>query len=52
LLGLFGEAAGKFAVSLLQHHECGLAAYPRYPLVEGRWLDLPTVRALPATDSA
>ena len=51
-LGLIGEAAGKFVVSMLQHNERGLPAYPLYTLVEGRWVDRPTVRALPATESA
>jgi LacI family transcriptional regulator len=45
-LDLLGEAAGSFLVSLLQHNERGLPFYPRYTLVEGRWIDRPTVRML------
>jgi LacI family transcriptional regulator len=45
---LFGEAAANFAVSLIQHNERGLAESPRYLLVQGRWVERPTVRALPA----
>lgn len=45
---LFGEAAANFAVSLIQHNERGLPESPRYLLVQGRWVDRPTVRALPA----
>ncbi len=45
---LLGVAAGKSVVSLLQHNERGLPAYPLYTMVEGRWLDGPTVRPLPA----
>lgn len=43
-LDLLGEAAGTFLISLLQHNERGLPFYPRYTLVEGRWVDRPTVR--------
>ncbi len=42
---LLGEATAKFAISLLRHNERGLPAFPRYSLVEGRWVDRPTVRA-------
>ncbi|MFO1447419.1 MAG: LacI family DNA-binding transcriptional regulator [Opitutaceae bacterium] len=41
---LLGIAAGKALVSLLQHNELGLPAYPLYTMVEGRWVDTPTVR--------
>jgi DNA-binding LacI/PurR family transcriptional regulator len=43
---LLGIAAGKSVVSLLQHNESGLPAYPLYTMVEGRWIDAPTVRPL------
>ena len=43
-LDLLGEAAGTFLISLLQHNERGLPFYPRYTLVEGCWVDRPTVR--------
>ena len=46
---LLGVAAGKCLVSLLQHNELGLPEFPLYTMVEGRWMDRPTVRALPAT---
>jgi DNA-binding LacI/PurR family transcriptional regulator len=42
---LLGVAAGRSVVSLLQHNECGLPEYPLYTMVEGRWVDGPTVRA-------
>ncbi len=45
---LFGEAAANFAVSLIQHNERGLPASPRYVLVQGRWVERPSVRPLPA----
>jgi LacI family transcriptional regulator len=41
---LLGIAAGKCLVSLLQHNELGLPEYPVYTMVEGRWVDHPTVR--------
>ena len=41
---LLGVAAGKCLVSLLQHNELGLPEYPVYTMVEGRWVDRPTVR--------
>lgn len=41
---LLGVAAGKSVVSLLQHNERGLPEYPLYTMVEGRWVDGPTVR--------
>ena len=44
---LLGEAAGKSMISLLQHNECGLPDYPLYTMVEGRWVDGPTVRPAP-----
>ena len=45
---LFGEAAANFAVSLIQHNERGLPESPRYLLVQGRWVERPTVRPLSA----
>lgn len=45
---LLGTAAGKSVVSLLQHNERALPAYPLYTMVEGRWIEAPTVRPLPA----
>lgn len=42
---LLGVAAGKCLVSLLQHNERGLPEFPIYTMVEGRWVDRPTVRA-------
>jgi LacI family transcriptional regulator len=47
-MNLLGESAAKFVTSLLRHNERGLPDYPRYSLVEGRWVDRPSVRALPA----
>ncbi len=44
---LLGEATANFAISLLRHNERGLPEFPRYSLVEGRWIDRPTVRAVP-----
>lgn len=41
---LLGLAAGKCVVSLLQHNERGLPEYPVYTMVEGRWVDGPTIR--------
>ncbi len=46
-MSLLGEAAANFATSLLRHNERGLPEYPRYSLVEGRWVDRPSVRAVP-----
>ncbi|MBP6508694.1 MAG: LacI family DNA-binding transcriptional regulator [Opitutaceae bacterium] len=43
---LLGVAAGKSIVSLLQHNEHGLPEYPLYTMVEGRWVDGPSVRPL------
>lgn len=43
---LLGVAAGKSLVSLLQHNEVGLPEYPIYTMIEGRWVDRPTVRNL------
>jgi len=43
---LLGVAAGKCLVSLLQHNERGLPLYPVYTMVEGRWIDRPTVRSV------
>jgi DNA-binding LacI/PurR family transcriptional regulator len=45
---LLGVAAGKCLVSLLQHNELGLPEYPLYTMVEGRWVDRPTVRPVVA----
>jgi len=42
---LLGVAAGKCLVSLLQHNERGLPEFPLYTMIEGRWVDRPTVRA-------
>ncbi|MBS0662996.1 MAG: LacI family DNA-binding transcriptional regulator [Verrucomicrobia bacterium] len=41
---LLGVTAAKCLVSLLQHNERGLPAYPIYTMVEGRWVDGPTIR--------
>lgn len=41
---LLGVAAGKYLVSLLQHNERGLPEFPLYTMIEGRWVDRPTVR--------
>lgn len=49
---LLGIAAGKGVVSLLQHNECGLPEYPVYTMIEGRWVDGPTVRPAPAHRSS
>ncbi len=45
---LLGEAAANCVISLLRHNERGLPEYPRYTLVEGRWIERPTVRPIPA----
>ena len=42
---LLGVAAGKCLVSLLQHNERGLPEFPVYTMIEGRWVDRPTVRS-------
>lgn len=47
-LNLLGEAASDCLISLLRHNERGLPNYPRYSLIEGRWVDRPTVRAATA----
>lgn len=46
---LLGVAAGKCLISLLQHNDLGLPAYPLYTMVEGRWVEGPSVRPPPAT---
>ena len=43
---ILGEATAKFTISLLRHNERGLPDFPRYSLVEGQWIDRPTVRAV------
>ncbi len=41
-----GEAAVDFVVSLLRTDERGLPKYPRYAMVEARWVYKPTVRSI------
>ncbi|MDB6095332.1 MAG: LacI family transcriptional regulator [Verrucomicrobia bacterium] len=43
-----GEAAVDAVINLISHNERGLPEYPRYSLVEGRWIERATVRAMPA----
>jgi hypothetical protein len=43
-LNLLGEAATDGLISLLRNNERGLPSYPRYSLIEGRWVDRPTMR--------
>ena len=45
---LLGEAAVNVLVSMLQHNEKGLPVSPHYTLIEGLWVERPTVRPLPA----
>jgi len=47
-MDLLGEAAVNVLVSMLQHNEKGLPLSPHYTLVEGVWVERPTVRPLPA----
>lgn len=47
---LLGEAAVDAVISLVRRNEKGLPAYPRYTLIEGRWVDRPTLR--PAVTTA
>jgi len=46
---LLGASAVDFVVSLLQTNQHGLPLYPRFMLVEGRWVWTPTLRS-PATE--
>ena len=46
-----GESAARFVISLLRHNERGLPRFPRYTLVEGSWIDRPTVRTPVAAGS-
>ncbi len=39
-----GEAAVDAVIAMISHNERGLPEYPRYLLVEGRWIERPTVR--------
>jgi LacI family transcriptional regulator len=48
---LLGIAAVNVLVSMLQHNERGLPASPHYTLVEGRWVERPTVRPPPVDQS-
>ena len=41
-----GEAAVDAVIALISHNERGLPEYPRYSLVEGRWVERSTVRSL------
>jgi len=41
-----GEAAVDFVISLLRTDERGLPQYPRYAMVEARWVYRPTVRSI------
>ncbi len=43
---LLGVAAVNVLISMLQHNERGLPASPHYTLVEGQWVERPTVRPL------
>ncbi len=43
---LLGEATANLVISLLRHNERGLPEYPRYTLIEGRWIERSTVRAI------
>ena len=47
-----GESNARFVISLLRHNERGLPRFPRYTLVEGCWIDRPTVRPPVAPGSA
>ncbi len=40
-----GEAAVDAVIAMISHNERGLPAYPRHLLLEGRWVERPTVRA-------
>lgn len=47
---LLGSSAVDFAVSLLQLNERGLPEYPRFMLVEGRWVWTPTLHPPAASE--
>ncbi len=47
-MDLLGAAAVEVLVPMLQRNERGLPASPHYTLIEGRWVERPTVRPLPA----
>jgi LacI family transcriptional regulator len=49
---LLGEATARIVISLLRHNERGLPRFPRYTLVEGSWIDRPTVRAVVTAGTA
>ncbi len=45
---LLGEGAVETVVGMISRNERGLPAHPHYTLIEGCWVDRPTVRPLPA----
>ncbi len=45
---LLGEGAVDTVVGMISRNERGLPTHPRYTLIEGSWVDRPTVRPLPA----
>ncbi len=45
---LLGEGAVDTVVGMISRNERGLPAHPRYTLIEGSWVERPTVRPLPA----
>jgi hypothetical protein len=44
-LDLLGTSSVDLLISLLRSNELGLPSFPRYSLVEGRWVWKPTIRA-------
>lgn len=47
-MALLGEGAVDAVVGMISRNERGLPTHPRYTLIEGCWVDRPTVRPLPA----
>jgi LacI family transcriptional regulator len=50
-LGLLGEMTVNILVSMLQHNERGLPVSPHYTLIEGSWVERPTVHPLTAVQA-
>jgi DNA-binding LacI/PurR family transcriptional regulator len=42
-----GESAVDAVIGMIGRNEKGLPAHPHYTLIEGSWVERPTVRALP-----
>lgn len=46
---VLGENAVNAVIAMISRHERGLPSAPHYMLIEGRWIERPTVRPLPAS---